>query len=260
VSSLRVRRVAGLSDPCRSVDGVSAVRRNEPCPCGSGHKFKRCCEPALKDPGTLAAQHSAVGGRIQAWAFETYPDEIRAGLDEILGGYRGVVGDAELQLVGTWLLSDRELVGGSTLTGLYARRPELPADERDVAARIAAARIGLLKVNGVRPGREIQLYDLGRGEEVSVMSQDLSWSVTVGDLIMGRVMAGPPAHSVWGPVAFVTRRTAPTLETILNDRIVELGLRSDPLGFATAIHAASREITSLFVGALPDEPVAQEAA
>lgn len=146
-----MRRVAAVSGPPRLVDGVSAVRRNEPCPCGSGHEFKRCCEPPLKSPGTLAAQHSAVGARIQPWAFDTYPDETQAGFDEILGGCRGVVGDAELQLAGTWVLSDRELVGGRTLTELYARRPELPADERDVAARIAAARLGLLQVTGVRP-------------------------------------------------------------------------------------------------------------
>ena len=26
------------------------VRRNSPCPCGSGAKFKKCCLPAVKDP------------------------------------------------------------------------------------------------------------------------------------------------------------------------------------------------------------------
>ena len=58
----------------------------------------------------------------------------------------------------------------------------------------------------------------------------------------------------------MTRRTAATLQTILEQRIVELGLLSDPLGLATAIHAASREITSVFVAAPLDEPVTQEAA
>lgn len=26
-------------------------KRNAPCPCGSGHKFKKCCGPSWRKPG-----------------------------------------------------------------------------------------------------------------------------------------------------------------------------------------------------------------
>jgi preprotein translocase subunit SecA len=33
-----------------SVSERGRVRRNGPCPCGSGAKFKKCCLPEVKDP------------------------------------------------------------------------------------------------------------------------------------------------------------------------------------------------------------------
>jgi hypothetical protein len=235
--------------------------RNEPCSCRSGRKFKRCCGPLLDNPAGVAREHSAVGARIQAWAFATYPEEMKAGLDEVLGGRTTVVvGDADAQLAGTWVLSDRELAGGGTISHRYTQRLDLPSSERDIAERIAAARLGLLRVISVKPGRGIELNDLTRAELVSVISHDLSRSVRPGDVILGRVMAGPPAPSVWGPVAFVTRRTGQMLSDILKARMVELDAREQPLGLAFAMHAASREIVSLFLPALRTDPTVQQAA
>jgi hypothetical protein len=86
---------------------MSVAGRNEPCSCGSARKFKRCCGPLLDDPARVAKEHSAVGGRVHAWAFETYPEEMKARLKEVLAGSKEfVVGDADAQLAGTWVLSD----------------------------------------------------------------------------------------------------------------------------------------------------------
>src|ERR1019366_3422479 len=131
-----------------------------------------------------------------------------------------VVGDADAQLAGTWVLSDRVLPGGDTIAQRYAQRLDLPSRERDIAERIAAARLGLLRVISIKPGRGIELNDLTRAQLVSVISHDLSRSVQPGDLLVGRVMAGPPAPSVWGPVAFVTRRTGQMLSDILKPRLL----------------------------------------
>jgi SEC-C motif len=240
---------------------MSSASRNRPCSCGSGRKFKRCCGPALDSPARLGKEHSAVGARVQAWAFETYPEEMRAGLDEVLGHRKGgLVGDADLQLAGTWVLSDRELPGGGTLSERYAQRLDMPASERDIAERIAAARLGLLRVLSVSPGRGIELQDLTRGEFVWVVSHDLSRSVEPGDVFVGRVMAGPPARSVWGPVAFVTRRTGQMLSDVIKARMLELDVCDQPQGLAIAMNAASREIVSLFLPPLRNDPTVQQAA
>lgn len=36
-------RSAGLASPQRSLKQIAKVGRNDPCPCGSGKKFKKCC-------------------------------------------------------------------------------------------------------------------------------------------------------------------------------------------------------------------------
>jgi len=240
---------------------MSVTGRNEPCPCGSGRKFKRCCGPLLDSPASVAKEHSAVGARVQAWAFDTYPEEMKAGLDELLRGRKGlVVGEADAQLAVTWVLSDRVLRDGGTISQRYSERPELPSRERDIAGRIAAARLALLRVISVKPGRGIELDDLTREQHVSVLSHDLSRSVHPGDVIVGRVMAGPPAPSVWGPVAFVTRRTGQTLSDILTARIAELDPVDQSERLAIAMHAASRQITSLFLPAPKDDSSIQQAA
>lgn len=236
---------------------MSVGGRNEPCPCGSTRKFKRWIET----PAGVAKGHSAVGDRVQTWAFETHPEEMKAGLEEILGARKEfVLGDAEAQFAGTWVLSDRVLHGGHTIAQRYAQRLDLPSRERNIAQRIAAARLGLLRVISVKPGRGIELNDLTRGRIVSVISHDLSRSVGPGEVIVGRVMAGPPAPSVWGPVAFVTSRTGQTLIDILRARIAQLDVCDQPQGLAIAMHAASREIVSLFLPVLSNDPTAQQAA
>ena len=130
------------------------MSRNAPCPCGSGRKYKRCCADALEHPARVATSHTAVGERIRAWAFEHHLVEIDAALAEIVVGREDlVVGDADLALIATWALSDRALPEGDTLAERYARRPDLSASERDVAHRIASARLGVFCVASVQPGR-----------------------------------------------------------------------------------------------------------
>jgi SEC-C motif len=229
----------------------SEISRNDPCPCGSGRKFKRCCQDLLDNPVALAKSHDEVGSRIQAWADQHQRQQLQAGLEEILGGYEDiVVGDADLQLVGTWLLSDRELPVGGTIAERYAGREDISREERDIAQRIANARITLLKVKGATPGRSISVHDIGRDEYVTVFSHGVSKSVKPGDVIVARIMAGPPAPSLWGPVAFLDRHSGRELRELLTTRIRPLGLRDEPGSLAMALQAASREITALVVPAL----------
>ncbi len=227
-----------------------AISRNEPCPCGSRRKFKRCCQEALENPGVLARQHNAVGSRIQAWAFEHHGEQVHAGFEEVVGGRQGLVlGDADVQLIATWVLSDRELPNGATIAQRYARRADISCEERDVAGRIASARLGLLKVDAVAPGRSLSMHDLTRDEIVNVSSHDVSLSVKPGDVILARIMDGPPAPSLWGPVAILDRHSGRELRDLLMTRVQTLGLQDEPGCLAIAMQAASREITGLLVPA-----------
>jgi hypothetical protein len=230
---------------------VSATSRNEPCPCGSGRKFKRCCVGAADRPERVARTHDAVGENIRAWAFQHHRDAIGAALAEITAGCKDpVLGDADIALIAAWTLSDRELPGGGTLAQRYAQQPDLPADESDVARRIAAARLRLLRVVGVQSGRWIELDELTGDGSVRAMSHEVSRSVRPGDMLVARLMEGPPAPSLWGPVATLTRETGRELMDLLRARLESSCLHDEPGGLATAMQLAAREITMLLAPGL----------
>lgn len=240
------------SAPRRTVAAMAVAARNAPCPCGSGRKYKRCCAELLEHPERIAKQHDAVGTRIQEWALEQHPEAMGDALAEIVAGREDLVlGDVDIALIAGWTLNDRQLPGGGTPAERYAAREDLSDHERDIARRIAAARLGLLRVLHVLPGRWIELHDLARGSPaVRVISHDVSRSARSNSLLVGRLMDGPPAPSLWGPVGFLTRETGSKLRELLTPQLDALGLHDKPDGLATAMHAASREITVLLAPAL----------
>jgi SEC-C motif len=240
---------------------VSARFRNASCPCGSGRKFKRCCADAFEHPRRISQQHDAVGRRIQAWAFEHHGEAMRDAFAEITSGFADcVLGDLDLQLIGSWMFNDRQLPDGGTAADRYARRDDLPAGERDVARRIAAARLGLLRVVGAMPGRWIDLHDVAvGGEVVRAISHDVSRSARTRDLLVGRLMDGPPVPTLWGPVGFLTRQSGRELRELLT-HIEALGLGDAAGGLAAAMNAASREITVMLAPALRPAHASPKAA
>jgi hypothetical protein len=85
---------------------------------------------------------------------------------------------------------------------------------------------------------------------VRVISHDVSATVRPHDMLVGRIMDGPPAPSLWGQVATLTRLIGHELIDLLDARIDSLGLRNQRGGLAAAMHAAAREITMLLAPGL----------
>jgi len=229
-----------------------ALSRNAPCPCGSGRKFKRCCQETLDNPVLLARRHNAVGSRIRSWALKHYGEQVSAAFQEIAGGGEDLVlGEGDVQLIETWALSDREIPGGGTIAQRYALREDILPAERDIAERIAAASLSLLRVDAVTPGRWITVYDLTQGESADVSSHDVSLKVKPGYVLAGRLMDGPPAQTLWGPVAILDRSSGGELSGLLHGRLRTLELEQKPDGLAIAMQAASREITAVLAPGIP---------
>ena len=186
-----------------------AAGRNAPCSCGSGRKYKHCCLAAEKRAAGALRFDEAVGNRIQGWAAETFGEEIGVALDEY-AGFGRTMHDDDLQIFSTWFHNDRELPSGETPAERYAARVDLPAEERQAAARIAAARLGLHRVLAVEPGEWIELEDVLRGARTRVRSAGVSHDAVRWDILLGRVMAGDP-ESLWGPVRLFAPDEEPEL-------------------------------------------------
>jgi hypothetical protein len=195
----------------------------------------------------------AVGDRIQQWAYANHPDEMDAALRELVGDPAGLVfGDTDLQFLASWQLNDRELPGGGTPAERYARLAGLTDPERVTARRIASAHLALLRVYSTQPSRSIEIEDVTRGcARTCVVSHDVSSYVHTNDMFVGHLMPGPPAMSLWGPMAMLDRGTGHQLIDLLDERIAPLGL--DPHSdnaLGVAMQSASREVTRMLMPAL----------
>lgn len=180
---------------------------------------------------------------------------MEAALDELITDPDGVtLGDLDVQLVALWQLNDRELPGGGTPAERYAKLPGLGAAERSAAQRIASAQLALLRVCSTDPGRSIELEDVSRGfRRTRAVSHLVSTTVRTGDMLVGRLMSGPPAASLWGAVVVLNERTQSELRRLLGKlvRLLELD-PSDEDVLSQAMDAAKLEVAQLLLPALHD--------
>ncbi|MGA2165038.1 MAG: SEC-C domain-containing protein [Solirubrobacteraceae bacterium] len=186
---------------------MTEIGRNEPCPCGSGLKYKRCCLRRGDDIALDALEAERVWGRMQSWAFDRFGDELHGPLQAHMdargvGGEERPANEHDLSLALCWLLVDREVAAGGTPARLYSQLPELSADERELAARIAASRLGVYRVTDVEPGAWIELESVIAGVDVRVSSPLVSREAIAWHVLLCRVMEGGPTFSLWGAAAF----------------------------------------------------------
>ncbi|AUX31969.1 uncharacterized protein SOCE836_041050 [Sorangium cellulosum] len=183
---------------------MAKVGRNEPCPCGSGRKYKKCCLTRGSGSGapyTAADRHAA----LQKLLHSIHPDDLDGAREMFWGKHfplRARWTDAALlEMVEVafqfWLLFD-ERSAGLTLAEdvLEGDRdpfdfPNLPAlrdGERRYLEMARRSSMRLYEVIGVAPGASITLRDLLQGGEVRVRERAGSRCVHTWDLVAARVV------------------------------------------------------------------------
>lgn len=192
--------------------------------------------------------------RIQDWALVEYADEHRAGIDLFTGGSRRLTGEESLVLC-SWLHLDYDPHGSGSFTRLYASRPDSPAAERAIAARIAQARLGLYRVLAAAPGEWIDLESVTRGTRLRVHSEQVSRAAVRWDVLLGRVLEGETGASLWGPAAFYAPDEEPELVEELARLARGLGVGADADGFDVVVRRAALELVRFIPPSRSIEPV-----
>lgn len=226
---------------------MTGIGRNAPCPCGSGLKHKRCCLRREDEVALDALEAERVWGRMQSWVLERFGDEIGASLKEHMdargvGGEERPANDEDLSLALCWLLIDREVAAGGTPARLYSQLPELSADERGMAARIAVSRLGLYRVTDVEPGVWIELESVIGGPSVRVASPCVSCEAVRWHVLLCRVMEGGPTPSLWGAAGFYEPAEERELLAELRRIADEHGLGAGAAGLEAALRAGAGEL------------------
>lgn len=220
---------------------MAKTARNAPCPCGSGRKYKHCCLLEQERLAKQARDDSRMGRSISDWSVEQFGDELAAAFEEF-HPESDRIGERDFALLLTWFNSDRELSGGGAPVARYLARRDLDPDEREVAERIAAARLGLYRVRAVVPGHSLELENLLTGALIAVASQTVSCEVVRWDVLLCRVMSSDTVATLWGPVLVYAPDEEAELLAELERLAAAYGLSRDPAGLSEVFRHASREL------------------
>lgn len=172
---------------------MSKAGRNDPCPCGSGKKYKKCCRAKEEEAAALRRDEEQAVDIALSWLITTYPDETTEAVNT---GYLGRLSEEEIARLnelppwlinmfninsGEWLLADGMLTIDGTPKSvrellLGAGGPLLPARGRAWLKSLVEYPLGLYEVLESRPEEGMQLLDLLDPQAAPVWVQERSAS------------------------------------------------------------------------------------
>jgi hypothetical protein len=193
---------------------MNRVGRNDPCPCGSGKKYKRCCSGKVHVHATSAnlftsAERVSAIKKLRAFADrEEFNGDRAIGQSIFWGGlvegidpdqYDRVLMLPQCEIMfNSWLLFDLDIEDGNTIGDLFLSRPGvlLSTGERAYIERAKDTFVGLYEVEDLRRGEGLSLVDLWSGARYWVRERLATHSLHKWDLIAARLMQVPDGHWV----------------------------------------------------------------
>jgi len=194
---------------------MAKIGRNEPCPCGSGKKYKACCLGKQAEPSQalyyrrLSEAHNRLVDRLLNFANRTFGEEaVGVAMDEFLlwPEPEDAIGEDTVQRTGPvfwpWFLfnwdydpldAELELPGpeGRTPAELYAEKHSTRLDplERKLIENVNRKPYSFWEVLHVDRGKGMRLQDVLAGNRIEVQERSGSEFVQSGDLLYGRAVS-----------------------------------------------------------------------
>lgn len=186
---------------------MEKIGRNEPCPCGSGKKYKKCCLVKQQEDASRKRVEANVASSTLDWLAAHYPDGVREAVQE--GFYRGLK-TAEREALeglssrfhellnvnlGEWLITDARIRSGEELKPvrevlLGAGGPTLNEGGLQWLGNLGELPLSLYEVRRVEPGVGMLLADLVLPDEPEtwVSEKIASNSLFIWDTIGARLV------------------------------------------------------------------------
>jgi hypothetical protein len=176
-----------------------SVGRNDPCPCGSGRKYKKCCllahesaaRPAPPDERAAARERALVA--LGRWFRRSELDEDRdAAFDFFSGGEvrpdEDPAADEEEKFF-SYYCFDHVLPDGRCVADMFLERAghRLDPEARKAVERMVAARLRPYQVAEVVLDEGLRLLDLSTDERLFVSERSATHQLHQWDLLAARV-------------------------------------------------------------------------
>jgi hypothetical protein len=224
--------------------------RNEPCPCGSGKKYKKCCLNTAPDPLNYTQQklnrfHERIVGELMRHAGKTFgPEALAEAMEEFFGWPE----EEEAEEMGLenheavfypWFLfkwridpadDESSLAGpaGQSIVQSYLRAHGRKLDpmERQYLEGFANAPFSFFEIVDVEPGKSVVLRDLLLDRDYSVLEKSASGSLHEGDVVFGTVIEAG-AIALFGALSMIAFRPSAKVNILsMRDWLAQSGQAS----------------------------------
>ena len=191
--------------------------RNEPCPCGSGQKFKQCCFRHRSLP--LAGRTTLLTFKLALYASRPEHHRVRLALADAAVDPADPDPDASFdRLAVDSLITDLALwEGGLAARYLEERGVLLPDDERDLLTGFLDEPRRLWEITAVDEGSGLDLRDTRTGDALSVAERAGSRGRQPGELVLARVAQVGACNQILGSVMDVPLELRESLAPLLDD-------------------------------------------
>ncbi len=170
------------------------VGRNEPCPCGSGKKYKKCCLPRDESARLQERKRSNVHElderivrHLREYAAERYGAKWKAATDR----FARAAGGAEpllVQLAAPWSVYEAQIAGERAVDGfLKEKGGMLSPEERAWLTAQQGAVLSVWEVTACEPGVSVTARDLLSGDSRRIHEVRGSRTLVARDAVLGRV-------------------------------------------------------------------------
>ncbi|HKW45324.1 MAG TPA: SEC-C metal-binding domain-containing protein [Candidatus Eremiobacteraceae bacterium] len=182
------------------------VGRNDPCPCGSGKKYKRCCGAvSIAMPAYGRTESSRINKMLMSLAgSDRMAGPHTSALDEFFAAFFDEASEDEKQLAveteqaqaafHTWFMYDRPIVDtGERLCDMFASLVglDLTAGQRTYLDRMSASHMRPYEVRDVKLDSGVMLRDEWSGVDLWVSERTASHTLRRYDTMFARVTEGP---------------------------------------------------------------------
>jgi hypothetical protein len=175
--------------------------RNEPCPCGSGRKFKHCCgattpAPSITKDDRNAAMHALLrfsrrpefdevrAATPLAWAVDDFGDDVRAALQSFLEFETATVAYFD------WLFFDNPLADGRSIAQRFLAGPPRGVSPRavDYIRLMSDTHLRPYQIRQILPDRGLQVRDLWTGDDLFITERAATTQVKRWQLLIARLV------------------------------------------------------------------------
>ncbi len=197
---------------------MSQVGRNDPCPCGSGLKFKKCCRNKDNAPAqsySSGERDSALAKLMRFSARDEFNEKHKAALVLFWGEWLLEQPDDELDEViqsepvnlayHSWFAYDFDLGEGRTLLDLFFERggKSLSSGERRFLEGMPDSHLRLYEVLEVKADQGFELRDLWDDRRLWVRERSATRQVVAWDLIVGRIGPSGDGETVFETLPYL---------------------------------------------------------